>query len=143
MNIAFASSELDLARCFPIMVQLRPQLTQLEFINKVKHQQQSGYSLAYLEENGAIKAVAGFRFVENLVDGQLLYVDDLITEASERSRGYGNALFNWLLEYAKSLNCVSLQLDSGVQRGDAHRFYFGKGMKISSYHFKLSVDSYE
>jgi GNAT superfamily N-acetyltransferase len=143
MNINFANSDSDLARCFPIMVQLRPQLIQSEFIDKVKHQQQSGYFLAYLEESGAIKAVAGFRLVENLVDGRLLYVDDLITEASERSKGYGSALFDWLLKYAKSLNCVSVQLDSGVQRGDAHRFYFGKGMKISSYHFKLSVDSYE
>ncbi len=143
MNIKFASSDMDLARCFPIVVQLRPQLTQPEFINKVKHQQQSSYSLVYLEEHDTIKAVAGFRVIENLADGRLLYVDDLITELSERSRGYGSALFDWLLEHSKSLNCVSVQLDSGVQRGDAHRFYFGKGMKISSYHFKLSVDSYE
>ena len=138
MNINFANSDSDLARCFPIMVQLRPQLIQSEFIDKVKHQQQSSYSLVYLEEHDTIKAVAGFRVIENLADGRLLYVDDLI-KASERSKGYGSALVDWLLEYAKSLNCVSFQLDSGVQRGEAHRFYFRKGMKISSFHFKLSV----
>lgn len=105
MHVKFVSSDIDLARCFPIMVQLRPHLTQSEFINRVKHQQQPGYSLVYLEERDTIKAVAGFRVLETLVDGRQLYVDDLITEALERSRGYGSDLLDWLVDYAKSLKC--------------------------------------
>lgn len=141
MQAKFANSDTDLARCFPIMVQLRPHLTQSEFIDRVKHQQQAGYSLVYLEEHDSIKAVAGFRILEMLSRGKLLYVDDLITDSLERSRGYGNALLDWLVDYAKSLKCSSVELDSGVQRAEAHRFYFRKGMKITAFHFNLSVNS--
>ncbi len=141
MQIKFASEDNDLTRCFSIMVQLRPHLTISEFNNRIKCQQQTGYFLIYLEEEDAIKAVAGFRILEKLSDGRQLYVDDLITDASKRSRGYGSTLLDWLVDYAKSLKCLSLQLDSGVQRDEAHRFYFRKGMKISSFHFKLSLNS--
>ena len=141
MHIKQAFSDLDLVRCFPIMVQLRPHLTESEFTKRVLHQHKAGYSLVYLEENGTIKAVAGFRILEKLSDGRQLYVDDLITNASERSSGYGSALLKWLVEYAKSQACSSVQLDSGVQRAEAHRFYERNGMKISAFHFNLSVNS--
>jgi len=35
--------------------------------------------------------------------------------------------------------CGRLQLDSGVQRADAQRFYFREGMSISAYHFSKGV----
>ena len=141
MHIKFASSDIDLTRCFLIMVQLRPHLTEYDFARRVKQQQKTGYSLVYLEEQDSIKAVAGFRILEKLSDRQILYIDDLITDASQRSRGYGSALLDWLIDYAKSLNCSSVQLDSGIQRAEAHRFYFRKKMKISAFHFDLSLNS--
>ncbi len=90
------------------MVQLRPHLSEYDFFKRVKQQQKTGYSLVYLEEQDAIKAVAGFRILEKLSDRQILYIDDLITDASQRSRGYGSALLDWLIDYAKSLNCSSV-----------------------------------
>ncbi|MBE9015527.1 GNAT family N-acetyltransferase [Chroococcidiopsidales cyanobacterium LEGE 13417] len=139
MQIKFATSNLDISRCFPVMVQLRSHLTEAEFVNRVQRQQQAGYFLVYVEKNNSIKAVAGCRLMETLIDGQLLYIDDLITDTSERSQGYGSALIDWLIEYAKSQGCGSLQLDSGVQRAAAHKFYFRKGLTISSFRFKRSL----
>lgn len=139
MQIKFAMSDADLSRCFPVMVQLRSHLTESEFIERVQRQQQSGYFLVYVEKNDSVKAVAGCRLMETLIDGQLLYIDDLIADASERSQGYGSALVDWLTNYAKSQGCVTLQLDSGVQRAAAHRFYFRKGLIISAFHFKQSL----
>ncbi|HEY9673552.1 MAG TPA: GNAT family N-acetyltransferase [Waterburya sp.] len=140
LQVKFADSDIDLARCFSVMVQLRSHLTQPEFVSRVKRQQQSGYFLVYLEQEGSIKALAGFRLLEMLAHGKILYVDDLITDAEERSKGYGGALFDWLVNYAKAQNCDAVQLDSGVQRTEAHRFYFSKRMHISSFHFYLQLE---
>lgn len=140
LQIKFADSDIELARCFPVMVQLRSHLTQPEFVSRVKRQQQSGYFLVYLEQEGSIKALAGFRLLEILAHGKILYVDDLITDAEERSKGYGGILLDWLVNYAKAQNCDAMQLDSGVQRAEAHRFYFSKRMHISSFHFFLPLD---
>ena len=109
------------------------------FVDQVMRQQKEGYSLAFVEDDGQVRAVAGYRFLETLVSGKFLYVDDLITREQDRSRGYGGQLFDWLLEQARSHGCENLELDSGVQRFDAHRFYLVKRMNISSYHFRMEV----
>ena len=142
MNIQLANNDTDIERCFPVMVQLRPHLTAADFMVRVKRQfQLHGYRLAYVEANGKINAVAGFRITEMLFRGRFMYVDDLVTDSTERSRGYGAALFDWLLEHAKSQNCEEVALDSGVQRSGAHRFYFTKRMEIVAYHFSLKINN--
>ncbi|MDP3073534.1 MAG: GNAT family N-acetyltransferase [Opitutaceae bacterium] len=59
-----------------------------------------------------------------MVLGENLYVDDLVTDESGRSRGYGRALLGWLYAEAQAHGCDNFELDSGVQRAEAHRFIF-------------------
>jgi GNAT superfamily N-acetyltransferase len=110
-----------------------------EFIERVQRQQQVGYQIIYLEVEGSIKALAGFRISECLAWGKFLYVDDLVTLAAERSQGYGAQLIEWLVDYARQQQCHTFELDSGVHRFAAHRFYFQQRLVITSYHFSRSL----
>src|SRR5262249_14766481 len=110
-----------------------------EFVAQVKRQQAQGFRMAYLETNDDVRAVAGYRFLESLFAGRFLYVDDLVTDANQRSLGYGGALLDWLVAEARGAGCGKLELDSGVQRFAAHRFYLLKRMSISSHHFTLEL----
>ena len=126
----------DILRCFPLMADLRPHLREDEFVLRVRGQQREhGYRLAVLEEDGAVRAVAGFRIAECLAWGRFLYVDDLVTARSVRFRGYGQQLFDWLLAEARKEGCEQLHLDSGVQRYPAHGFYLKNRLHITSHHF--------
>jgi GNAT superfamily N-acetyltransferase len=69
-----------------------------------------------------------------------LYVDDLVTTADGRSQGVGHALLAELESRARAAGCTVIDLDSGVQRHDAHRFYFRERMHISSHHFSKALD---
>lgn len=140
MKIALAETEEQFLRCYPVMAELRPHLTEAQFLAAVQRQQREGYQLLFLEEAGDVRALAGFRLQEMLAHGRFLCVDDLVTAATQRSRGYGEALIEWLTDYARAAQCVSLQLDSGVQRFDAHRFYFTQRMHIASYHFAIKLE---
>jgi GNAT superfamily N-acetyltransferase len=93
----------------------------------------------FLEDDGAVKAVAGFRMGEHLCWGKILYVDDLVTTASARSQSYGQHLFDWLLAHARVEGCAEFHLDSGVEKFGAHRFYLRNRMNISSHHFSLKL----
>lgn len=139
IHIANAESDADILRCFPVMAQLRPHLVEAEFVPRVRRMQKEGFILARLEEDGAVRAVAGYRFHEKLFSGFTLYVDDLVSDTTRRSHGHGARLLAWLGEQARARHCDLLELDSGVQRFDAHRFYFRQRMKISSYHFTLPL----
>jgi GNAT superfamily N-acetyltransferase len=139
-TISLAESEEQIRGCYPVMAELRPHVVEREFVERVRRQQRDGgYHLAFVEESGSVRAVAGFRIAEFLAWGRTLYVDDLVTASVERSRGHGQALFDWLIARAKSNACAQLHLDSGVQRFDAHRFYLRHRMSITSHHFSLNV----
>ena len=140
MKIALAETESDIARCQPVMLELRPHLAGRDFTAIVRRQQKTGYFLAYLEDDGEVRSVAGYRFMETLGCGKILYVDDLVTHAANRSAGYGGRLFDWLVEQARAARCNEFHLDSGVQRFDAHRFYLCHGMNIVWHHFSLKLD---
>ncbi len=139
MTITLAETDTDIARCFPVMSQLRPHLTADAFVARVRRMHASGYRLAFVDDEGTVRSVAGFRVMDLLFSGLTLYVDDLVTDAAARSRGYGDSLFDWLVAYARTGNCDHFSLDSGTQRVDAHRFYLRKRMKISSFHFALPL----
>lgn len=114
-----------------------------EFVRRVDELQRlQGYRLvAVVEGDGAVSAVAGFRLLEMLAYGRVLYVDDLSTLPAARRRGHGRALLEWCADEARRLGCAALQLDSNVgpEREDAHRLYFNNGMRISSYHFTRAL----
>jgi GNAT superfamily N-acetyltransferase len=112
------------------------------FVKRVDEgQRPEGYRIVGAFEDGRCVAVAGFREIQNLGWGHVLYVDDLSTLPEARGRGHGRALLEWCAGEARRLGCGQLHLDSGVEanRLDAHRLYMNTGMRITSYHFAKPV----
>lgn len=139
-TILIAENAAQIRRCYSVVRELRPHITtEDEFFTRVERQQKQGFLLAYAEADDEIRAVAGYRYVDFLFQGHFMYVDDLVTRPDDRSSGFGGKLFDWLVQQAREHNCTSLELDSGVQRFDAHRFYLMKRMKIASHHFSLPL----
>lgn len=140
MKINITKNTKEFKKIFPVVKQLRTSLSEKEFIERVKNQEnQFGYKLVFLEDKDKVRAVAGFRISNNLAWGKFCYVDDFVTDGKNRKKGYGSRLFDWIIKYASSRNCDSFHLDSGVQRFEAHKFYLNKGLSISSHHFSLHL----
>ena len=64
-----------------------------------------------------------------------LYIDDLVTSESARSKGFGELMLKWLREKAKTAGCEFFRLDSGTSRAQAHKFYFKQGLTIAAFAF--------
>ncbi|MDF5740305.1 MULTISPECIES: GNAT family N-acetyltransferase [unclassified Nostoc] len=139
MSIQLGESDFQILKCFPVISQLRPHLEQAKFVEQVRYQMKGGYQLAFLEVEEQAIAVAGFRISTCLASGKFLYIDDLVVDELKRSHSYGKQLFQWLIEYARNHDCEHLNLDSGVQRFAAHRFYLMQRMNITSHHFSIQL----
>jgi GNAT superfamily N-acetyltransferase len=139
MSIQLATSDDQISQCFKVLNQLRPHLQQADFLAQVQRQKQSGYQLAFLEQDNQVVAVAGFNIGECLAWDKFMYVYDLVVAEAMRSQSYGQQLLQWLTDFAKSQGCQQLHLDSGVQRHAAHRFYLQQRMDITSHHFSLKL----
>jgi GNAT superfamily N-acetyltransferase len=138
-EVRLALTDDKIARCFPVMAHLRPYLLAVEFVGRIRTQQAQGYYLAYLEDEGAVVAVAGFIVRDKLSSGRTMYVDDLVTDPARRSRGYGKAMLDWLQAHARDAGCATFTLDSGTQRHDAHAFYFRERMRATAFHFEKKL----
>ncbi len=88
---------------------------------------------------GAIVAVAGWRLVACTTATRRLYIDDLVSHPASRSAGHGKLLLADLERRAREAGCSILDLDSGVHRAAAHRFYFRERLTITAYHFTLPL----
>ncbi len=134
-----ALTDAEILATYPVIKQLRPHLSEQEYLETVERMRCSGYRLAAATEGEEVRCVAGFRIIELLAWGRFLYVDDLVTDENARSGGYGKRMLDWLALEAKRNGCGQLHLDSYVVRHDTHRFYFREGMSISAYHFSKEV----
>ena len=113
IHIAETDDEID--GCYNVMAELRPHLSREKFLTQVKRQiDESGYQLVYLAEEGEVKAVAGIRVAEWLARGMSMDLEDLVATESDRSKGYGGQLLDWLLEYGRERGCSEIRLVSHV-----------------------------
>jgi ribosomal protein S18 acetylase RimI-like enzyme len=133
--------EADIAACYALMRALRPHLTsEAEFVERWRRQSEQGYAIVALWRAQRPVALAGFRVQENLVHGRFLYVDDLVTDESERGHGHGARLLNRLKGEGRALGCRKLVLDTALENTLAHRFYYRQGLLAMSLRFNCLLD---
>lgn len=128
-----------LPELYEVLRQLRTELTLPQLHEIYAEGFDQGLRFTAVEEDGRLVAVAGWRLVACTTAGRRLYIDDLVTDPQVRSAGHGHLLIAELERRAREAGCRILDLDSGVHRGAAHRFYFRERMTIASYHFMLTL----
>lgn len=128
-----------LPQVLEVLSQLRQSLTLERFRSIYTEGYAQGLRYTASELDGRILAVAGWRLMTCTTAGRRLYVDDLVTDSAARSGGHGKLLLADLEKRARDAGCTSLTLDSGIQRSDAHRFYFRERMMIAAYHFSREL----
>lgn len=141
LNLSFkiVENNADIATCFALLSELRPHLIESEFVRTIRLQEKEGYRLVCARSQAEIVACAGFRILNNLASGKTFYIDDLVTSSTQRSKGIGTQLLQWLKEHALQNSCTYFHLDSGVERHAAHSFYFKNGLHIVYYHFAQTL----
>ena len=128
--------------------QLRPHLPS-DYLARMKQVFESGAEMAIVVVDNRVRGITVFRMLEKTFNGRDLYCDDLVTDETNRSTGVGRMLMQYMEKLAIERGCDTLTLDSGCQRGQAHKFYFREGMTITSFHFvkplnlETAVDRYQ
>lgn len=85
-----------------------------------------GFCTAYLELNSV-------RF------GQRCWVEDLAVDPSRRSEGVGGALLDSAADWARGAGATHLELDTGLARTDAQRFYDRREPDTKGYSYSWAL----
>jgi GNAT superfamily N-acetyltransferase len=141
LTIKELQSRNEIIEAFPVMKQLRTHLDESSYLELViDAQEKDRYKMFALFDDDEIVAIIGFKPMITLYYGRFVWVCDLVTDTSKRSKGYGEKLLTYVHEWAKENNYESVALSSGLQRTDVHRFYEDKmNYDKVSYVFKTSL----
>jgi len=140
-QVAYASTEGAVRRCWPVFRELRLNITsETEFIERWKIQSNEGYKVVFIESDGVVVAIGGYRLLNNMAWGQILYLDDLAALSSEHGKGFGTAILRHVQDEARRLGCDGVHLDTGYHRHKAHRSYLRNGFELDSHHLSWKVD---
>ena len=139
MEIKIAATDEEILKCWEVLKELRPHLTEESFLPMVKEMIAEGYTLAFIEDEGIAAAAIGFRYLQFLFVGKHFYIDDLSTLPAYRGKGLGSKLLDFVKDKAAAAGYTAITLDSGYQRNDAHKLYLNKGFTLSSHHFTKKI----
>lgn len=132
-------SEDELRSTFEVVRQLRPHLTAENYLTELQVVLDGGARLTACFDGTRVVGCSVFRVLQKLYLGTSIYVDDLITDEKTRSQGVGKALLEWIEAEAKRQGIDWVTLDSGVQRDQAHKFYFRQGYTVACFNFKKKL----
>lgn len=135
-SIAIAHTPDELERCFSVMKELRPHLDFDGFYSiYAESHKADGYEIAFVQKDGEVLAVMGYRFLCDMVRGRHLYIDDLVATEKARSQGYGAALLGFAESVAKETGCPSLRLCAALENTGGIRFYERNGWTKRTFSF--------
>ena len=95
--------------------------------------------MAAAVDEGVPCGIVVYRVTINTMVGKKLYSEDLVADPDTRSKGVGRVLMDFLKQEGRDRGCVSIELESGTQREQAHKFYFREGFTIKAFGFKQSL----
>ena len=122
---------------FALMRQLRGHLTEESFTARYREaRDRDDYRLYGAFDEGGCRALLGIRRLVDLLHGPHLYIDDLVVDASVRSRGVGAALLAFAEGLAADAGGIGLRLCTGIDYEPARRFYDREGWKALAVAYK-------
>jgi GNAT superfamily N-acetyltransferase len=80
-----------------------------------------------------------YRDIDSVRFGQRAWVEDLAVDPDARSEGIGRRLLDAAKDWAREHGASHLELESGLPRTDAHRFYDREGAASRSYSFSFPL----
>lgn len=124
------ATENDVVPLIPLMEQLGYQISEADLLENIKLHLSPAYALFVSEMAGKLIGFISIHIYRypHLKDS-LSRITALCVDANYRSFGIGGKLLTYAEKYIKSRGCKLIELTSGIQREDAHRFYEKYGYK--------------
>lgn len=142
MEFKTATTRAEIAFCKEVMFAFRTNLDEATYIDQTLNMiQDESFKLVYIpnEDNTRAAAFTGYRTMNMLRTGPIIYIDDLYTDPQYRGKGHAGALLDYVAKEALDSGKLAVHLDSGYTLHPAHRLYLNKGYVLACHHFALKI----
>jgi len=104
--------------------------TKLFVVENMSNKELLAYSIVRIMAN---------RNIQILIPMTFAYIEDFCVKASEKKKGIGKLLFEYVKDYAKSQGALSLQLTVWEFNNNAIKFYEAMGMSTRNRRMELNL----
>jgi ribosomal protein S18 acetylase RimI-like enzyme len=124
MEIKKLETEEELNAGFHILKELRKDLNEPDFREVYKNASfMDGYCLVGAVIQSSLVGVMGYRLQYDFVRKKFLYIDDLVTTVTMRSKGIGAQLLQYAEKVAKDKGCSVVRLSAHIDNKEGQKFY--------------------
>ena len=96
--------------------------------------------LLAIDDDDKIVGIATLSVIMGPIVRRVAYLEDFVTDSSVRGQGVGSALWDAMLDWARTKRCTELCFTSGHGREAAQAFYLHKGAEIyDTNYFRLPL----
>lgn len=144
INCKKVSTKTDIEFCKEAILKFRENLDPETVVDQIYNMiTEEGFELAFIPNTGNTKAGAfiGYRKINMLRTGPMIYIDDLFTLDECRNQGYASTLLDYVCIQAVDMGMKSVHLDSGYTLRTAHRLYLNKGFYLACNHFAKNINN--
>lgn len=120
---------------YPLTKQMNPGLTRRQFTAGLKAMSPLGYRCLGAFDGNRLVGACGFWTGVRIWCGHYIEIDNLVVDQSQRSRGVGKLLVDFVEREAKRLKCAIIMADSYTHNTGSHRFYCREGYIIKGFCF--------
>lgn len=101
-----------------------------------KFEQDENMQLLVLETDGKIVSTVQMAIIENLTHNvkPFAVIENVVTHAEHRGKGYASALLQKATEIAKERGCYKLFLETGSNKESTLNFYKNNGFELDQKH---------
>ena len=85
--------------------------------------------------NNDLIGVSGLWFITRHYCGKTIEPDHVIISEDHRNKGFGKKLFEWIHNYAQSIDCEATELNTYISNVKSHQFYENEGYKKLGFHY--------
>jgi GNAT superfamily N-acetyltransferase len=85
-------------------------------VERWRKQVEEGYQIIYVKDGDKVVAAAGYRFLNTMAWGHILYIDDLVALQTSQRTDLGTLLLRHLQNEARERGCEAVHVDTGYQR---------------------------
>lgn len=129
-------NETEIRKGFPVYLELGKDLTEEDYVSRLKEASSEGYRFFYAYEDGKIVGIAGFTIHTELSRGKAIHVDSIVVDESSRRHGIGAKLMNFIEEFGKANGATEAYLETGHKRVEANQFYPKLGYTTTAHSYR-------
>ena len=123
----------------PMVAELNPSVSHELLNERFQEMAGQGYECLVAVQEDEIVGVCGMWITTRLYCGKQIEVDNVVVSPSVRSQGLGKKLMQWVYDYANSIDCETVELNTYITNSKSHKFYYNEGFETLGLHMQKKL----